>query len=135
MSNFLVLIHDVFNGNVVRQIVVKAEDAIAALAKVDHLIGADEHAVTIPTGSEPDTLPEPETEPETEPVIQQTGSQMSEPVVPVTDPAPADIVDIPQVPGPVIPPPPDPSDLILDELHSLPPDVYQRVRAALLENG
>lgn len=105
MSNYLVLIHDVLTGNVVRQIVVKAESAIAAVEEVGDRIGVQEHGIAIPTGSEPDPA---------------TESQMQEPE-PAAETAP----------DPVIPQPPAPEDQVIDELKELPADLLQKIIAKL----
>jgi hypothetical protein len=113
--NFLVLIHDVFTGNVVRQLVVKAENEAGAFAATHHLVNENEHAVVVPTGSEPTIQPE-------------RPSPMAEPVLETTD-----LDEIHETP--VIPPPPDPADLIVDELKALPDDVLKRVREFLAQNA
>jgi hypothetical protein len=63
MSNWLVLIHSKITGDVVRQIVVVAEDAAQAITKVQDSVGPDEHAIVIPTGSVPDPTETPESVP------------------------------------------------------------------------
>jgi hypothetical protein len=114
--NFLVLIHDVFTGNVVRQVIVKAANAVEALAATDHLVHENEHSVAVATGSEPTIQPPP-----AEDLAEIHETPELEPVVDIQEP--------------VIPSPPDPAVLIMDELNSLPPDVLERVRAALAENA
>jgi hypothetical protein len=107
MSNFLVLIHSIATGDVVRQWVTDAESAAAAVEKYGERLLTDvEHAIAIPTGSEP--TPEP---------VKATGTGTTpEPVQTATAPA-ADTVTAA----------PDTAALIAQELSTLPADVLAKV--------
>jgi hypothetical protein len=111
MSNFLVLIHSIATGDVVRQWVTDAESAAAAVEKYGERLLTDvEHAIAIPTGSEP--TPEPTPEP-----VKATGTGTTpEPVQTATAPA-ADTVTAT----------PDTAALIAQELSTLPADVLAKV--------
>jgi hypothetical protein len=118
MSNFLVLIHSIATGDVVRQWVTDAENAAQAAEKYgERLLKDAEHAIAIPTGSEPG--PEPEPEP-----VKTTGTGTTpEPVQTATAPAADTETATPDAATAA----PDTAALIAQELSTLPADVLAKV--------
>jgi hypothetical protein len=99
MANFLVLVHSVTDGAVLRTFVVDAENTKDAITIFAGYAGKLEHLVAIPTGSVPDTeLPSPPL---------STDSVTSEPAV--------------------LPEPPDENSGLAELLEKLEPDVLARL--------
>ena len=114
MKDFLVLIHSVYTGDVVRQIVVSANSAEEAIHRVADKIDAAEHGIAIPTGSEPDLSLEAVPEPAEKTVPAEVSSE------------PVALIPAAEVPTPAE----DEHTRILRELSGIPHDVLARVLAA-----
>jgi hypothetical protein len=114
VKNFLVLIHSAFTGDVVRQVVVNAESGDDAIHKIADKVDAGEHAIAIPTGSEPDFTPE----------VTATSSE-ADAAESVNEPA----VATPDSEGTATPE--DAKSMILQELEALPHDLLARILSAV----
>ena len=115
MNNFLVLIHDVYTGNVVRQFVTSAENAEQAVEKYARLMqDGTEHAIAIPTGSEPDPV-----QPEDTPAAPAEPAETAA----TAEPEAADDMETHS------------ADLISDELLALPEHLLTRVLEKLRNRG
>jgi hypothetical protein len=124
MSNFLVLVHSIATGDVVRQWVTDAESAAQAVEKYGERLLTDvEHAIAIPTGSEP--TPEPVKTPEPVTTAPATPDTAETPAAPATDTVTA-TPDTPVTPA-AAPATPDTASLIAQELSTLPADVLAKV--------
>jgi hypothetical protein len=107
--NFLVLVHSIATGDVVRQWVTDAENAEQAVQKYGSRLLADaEHAVAIPTGSEPSAAAEPAT-------------AAAEPAAAAAEPAAESATAAA----------PDTAALVVQELSTLPKEVLDKVVALL----
>jgi hypothetical protein len=116
LDNFLVLIHSTFTGDVVRQIVVNATDANDAVHKVADKIDSAEHAIAIPTGSEPDDEPAAS-------AMEESDSEVSSKLSDVPEPVDLSAEGIAE--------PEDAKDMIVEELRALPADLLSRILNAV----